>query len=577
MKVAITVDVRNSHEKYVTVEYLIRDIQADVLTLTFPTWSPGSYLIREYQAQIEYFQVHTTSGKALPSTKTSKCHWQIQTGANSQIRVTYKVYANELNVRGTYADHDVVFFNPTSTLFHINDHVQIPVTLKVITPSGWMTAYVPKPKRGTYTFSNFDDLYDAPFLTASSLVTQAFKLKGVEYIISCYGKFQKDIKTITKDLQKILEKEIAVFKSAPMKRYVFQVVFAPGAYGGLEHSASSTNMFDGALLTEKKEYQRFLSLLAHEHFHLWNVKRIRPVALGPFDYTKENYTHDLWIAEGVTSFYDDHFLLRADLFTLDEYLSLISENVNKLEANKNSRVNSISDSSYDAWIRFYRQNENSINTVVSYYLKGGLVSMLLDIKILHATKGKHSLDDVMFKLMQAHTRRPEKGITRSEFFDVVQEVSGLDMKTFERDFINGVTPLPLKQHFKLIGVDMKQMSKSDQYYMGIVLGQDGFKVVASAVAEDGPAFKSKLQPKDEIIAINDERIENVKQIDKHLKNKSVKILFARRGRIFEDTIQLIKHPRLPFTLKLNPKLSTQQKRLLSAFLRKRLSKKRISL
>lgn len=577
MKIAIKVDVRNSHEKYVAVEYLIRDIEDNTLTLTFPTWSPGSYLIREYQSQVESFGVQTISGKTLKHIKTSKCHWQIQTDTNSQIRVTYRVYANELNVRGTYADHDIVFFNPTSALFHIDKQIQIPVTLKVITPAGWMTAFAPKPTRGTYTFSNFDDLYDAPFLTASSLATQSFKLKGVEYILSCYGRFQKDIKTITKDLQRILEKEIAVFKSAPMKRYVFQVFFAPGAYGGLEHSASSTNMFDGSLLAERKEYQRFLSLLAHEHFHLWNVKRIRPVALGPFDYTQENYTQDLWIAEGITSFYDDHFLLRADLYTLDEYLTLISDNINKLQANKNSRVNSLSDSSYDAWIKFYRQNENSINTVVSYYLKGGLVSMLLDIKILEATKGQKSLDDVLFRLMQLYTRRPEKGITRREFFDTVQFVSGLDTKSFQRDFIDGVASIPWKSYFKLLGIDIKQTAKNDQYYMGVVLSQDGSKVIASAIAEDGPAFRSKLQPKDEIIAVNDERIETVKQLDKHLKNKSINVIFSRRGRVFEDTLNLIKHPHPPFTLKLNKKLSPQQKRLLSAFLRKRLTQRRTPL
>lgn len=569
MKISISLDIRNSHRKYLNVSYMISDIEEDHLVLAFPTWSPGSYLIREYQSQVESLEVKDANGKGLRCTKISKCQWRIATSKTSQIELTYRVYGNELNVRSFYADHEMVFCNPTSAMFHVEDRLDLPVSLRILSTKGWSMAYAPLASNGRYEFCNFDDLYDAPILCARQMAFEKFKVRGVDYVLAMAGTFQESSTKIAADLKALVEKEAQIFQGLPLKRYVFQVMFAPGAYGGLEHAFSSSNMFDGAQLADKKEYQKFLALLAHEHFHLWNVKRIRPVELGPFDYTTENYTRDLWIAEGVTSFYDDHILLRTGLYSLDEYLSVLSQNITRLESNKSVRVNSLEDSSFDAWIRFYRQNENSMNTVVSYYLKGGLISMILDILIIVKTKGRKNLDDVMLNLFRLYQKRPGKGISRDEFFEAATAVSGFDTRQFELDFIKGTKPADWRKYLSMIGVECAREIKKDTNYLGVVLSQSGSKVTVSGIAEDGPAFDSKLQPKDEILAIDEERIESTKQLDGHLKKKSLKILFARRGRVYEENITLSKHPQPPYTLKLKKKFSTEQKRNLKAFLRKK--------
>ena len=237
--------------------------------------------------------------------------------------------------------------------------------------------------------------------------------------------------------------------------YLFQIVFYKDGYGGLEHSFSSTNFFDGTRLDQKKSYQKFLSLLSHEHFHLWNVKRIRPQGLGPFDYSQEVYTKELWIAEGITSYYDDHFVYRAGIMSKEDYLQIITDNISHLENYKNSKVNSLSESSFDAWTRFYRQNENSINTVVSYYLKGGLVMMLLDFQIIQKSKGKKSFDNVMQDLYSLYKKRPETGITRDEFFAIVEKHTSQNMKTFVQSYIDGTTAISWQRGFNAFGIKMK--------------------------------------------------------------------------------------------------------------------------
>lgn len=559
MKTQIKVDLTEPQKKYLRVSYVMTGVAKTGLVMTFPTWSPGSYLIREYGAQVEYFQAKTGRGQALTVRKINKCQWKIAPSPDGHVVLNYAIYAGDLNVRGAYADHELVFFNAPAVFFHPEGQLSSPVELKITAPKAWSLILAKKIKAGTFFFNDFDELYDTPVLAAKKIETKTCRVRNTQYTFSFYGIYEKDLDKIVSDVRLILNEQIKVFHGHPCSHYVFQILSLPGQYGGLEHRSSSTNIFDGLKLTERKEYLKFLSLLSHEHFHLWNVKRIRPRALGPFDYTHETYTRELWIAEGITSYYDDHFVLRAGLCKPEEYLKTVADNLSRLLLNKAARVNSLSEASFDAWVRFYRPNENTLNTVVSYYLKGGLIAMYLDWLIIVATRGQKNLDHVMNELYRLYQKRPQEGITREEFFAVVERVSGRHFTGFVARYIDGVATVNWAKAFKSVGIQCTEKKNDKKNYLGLILTKKGEKVIVQNVAEDSPAFHSILQPQDEILALDDERLESEKNLDRYLRRKSLKVLFCRRGRVNETAIQLSAKKQGEVSLSLMKKLSPSQK------------------
>lgn len=569
MKIQILVDVKKPEQKYINIKYQCELAEkTDFIDLSFPVWTPGSYLVREYQSQVEAFEVYGHKGK-LDFEKMTKSKWRVYLKGQKNFQLRYKIYANDLSVRGVYSDHEMVFINSCSTFFYIDNGIHYPVSLKFDLNKEQKLALSKKVKSGKYNFDNFDELYDTPILIANALEKHSFKVGQTNFHLAIFGEYKVEQEKLIKDLKNILQKQMKMFKGHPCSDYLFQLIFHKNEFGGLEHSCSSTNIFDGTKLGQKKSYQRFLSLLSHEHFHLWNVKRIRPQALGPFDYSKENYTRELWIAEGVTSYYDDHFVFRSGSLSNMDYLNILSENIKRYENQKGSRVNSLSDSSFDAWIRFYRQNENSINTTVSYYLKGGLVMMLLDFAIIKETKAKNSLDDVMLALWKKYQKNPDTGISRDDFFKEVEKILGKSSKGFIRDYIDGVKKISWQNEFKDFGIDVKNLDKQDSYYLGVILKKTNSKVLIAKVMEDSPVYKSALQVDDEILAIDHIRIEKTSDIDVFLNKKKLHVIFARRGKVFETELILEKKKRFLCSLELKKKLTKEQKRFQEKFLRKK--------
>lgn len=568
MNISITLDIAKPEQKYLNVVYKISGLSGNSLTLTFPTWSPGSYLIRDFASQLESFSAHS-AGKAIAWEKTSKCHWLLHLKNQKAVTVSYRVYANELNVRGCYADSELVLINSPAAFVFPDDNSNLPLTLNIITAKSWDLDLAKKPKSGKYFFKSFDELFDTPIFSASKLDRLNFSAGKTKYTVSIWGNYNVDQKKLTQDIKKIVSAETRVFAENPCPEYHFQVLFIPDKYGGLEHSHSSTNIFDGAKLHNPGEYKKFLSLLAHEHFHLWNVKRVRPMALGPFDYTCENYTRDLWIAEGITSYYDDHTLFRTGFFAQNEYLKLLSDNITKLETQKAYRVNSLSEASFDAWIRFYKPTENSMNTTANYYLKGGLVMMLLDLYLIKYSRAKHCLDDVMSALYKFYQERPEIGITREEFFDqILKLVPDFPVTEFVAHFIDGTKAIAWSNVLGSFGIDVKKTKTSDAGFLGVILEQKGQKVFIKNIAEDSPAYKSILQPQDEIIAINNQRFDSLSQFDQFLKSPEITVLFSRLDKIHTCRIVTQKNNYHDYKLELRKKTRPEQKKYLNKFLRK---------
>lgn len=572
MDIAITVDFKNPHEKYVHIDYHITWDQptARDTVLVLPSWTPGSYLIRDFATHVETVQATGQQGKIIPFTKTSKSQWHFNTAGEHSLRVRYKIYAHDLSPRAVYSDHEVAFLNPTAALFYPEGGLTNAIRLKINIPPRWQISLAKRPHKNEYVFKNFDELYDTPILTSSCLEIRQFKVQKTQYELATFGPHHTDLNQVVADLRKIISKQIAIFGDNPCVRYVFQLLFVKNAYGGLEHCFSSTNFFDGlSLLNDKKKYLVLMALLSHEHFHLWNVKRVRPQALGPFDYTREAYTRELWIAEGITSHYDDHSLLRAGVFTPTEYLDVIAENIEKLEAGKGAQLNSLSDASFDAWIRYYRPNENSTNTSVSYYLKGGLVALLLDLTIIKHSRGRHNLDDVMRELYTRFKKNPHQGFTRDEFFAIAEGFAKVPLQDFIKKYIDGTSPIPWQSRLQEFGITFeKKQNHPESRFLGLTLKDVAGKVIIDKISEDSPGFHSILQSGDEIVALNNERIDSLKKMDVIDHVPKIKIVFARRGLIYNTELSAIQKPTTPKKLVISKKITSQQKKYLDLFLRR---------
>lgn len=578
MKIKALFDVRKPQQKHIVVEmnfsFSAAEIedQPDGVLLHYPSWVPGSYKYREFAKHVVDFEIVDATGKPVRYQKVSKNQWRVPARAASNFTVKYRVYSNALNVRGCYTDHRMVFTHMAPVFLHAQGFLETPVDVDFKLPKDWKVAFAKTIKGGKVQFKDFHELYDSPILACEQMDTASFKLGQTHVDLMCTGFYKKDIKEMAKDLQPILEKQIQAMGGHPCKRYVFQVMFEKGMYGGLEHMHSSSNVFDGFLLDDPKQYENLLGLLAHEHFHIWNVKRIRPEAFSEYDYGDEVYTEDLWMAEGITRYYDDHSLLRAGFTGVSRYLDVIAEMLTTVQNNKGYAVTSLSQSSFDAWIKFYRPDENAVNRIASYYTKGGLVMLYLDLMMIRDTDGKHSIDDVMKVLYKEYLDNPHKGVSRAHFFEVVERFWKKPTREFVKKYLDGTGKIPLKAVFEDFGVEFKEKQASKTPYLGISPKMEGSKVLIRSIHEDSPAFNSALQPDDEILAINGLRLENLDQASKLLDEKENLILFCRRSKVMSATVSLEMDERKVVNLSWQPH-TAKQKKLMQIFLRRQLGKK----
>ena len=277
----------------------------------------------------------------------------------------------------------------------------------------------------TYIAKDLDELIDCPIQIGNHDIIP-FRVSGIPHEYAIQGSGNYDINDIIIDTKKIINETMDIFGEIPYDHYTFFLFNRENGYGGLEHQNSCAMIRSKWKYKPRKDYLGFIGLMAHEFFHTYNVKRIRPTELGPFDYDRENYTTQLWIAEGITSYYDNHIPLRAGVINLDEYLEIISKDIKRLESIPGRKLQSISEASFDAWVKHYRPNENSVNTTISYYLKGSLIGLALDLSIRNYTNGKHSLDDV-FKILWKNYKKSGKGFTKDEFINICEKLANKNL------------------------------------------------------------------------------------------------------------------------------------------------------
>ncbi len=476
----------------------------EYVDLKMPVWTPGSYLIREFAKSVESFEAKS-GGSAVKAEKINKNTWRIHHGKRANVQVNYRVYAFELSVRTSFIDESHAFLSPTSIFLYPAGMIQTPSTVKIIPHPNWSKVSTGLPlvkgQPFTYTAADFDILFDSPIEVGNQDIF-AFDAAGVKHEVAMYGGGNYDKERLKIDMAKIVESSTAIFGENPNKYYVFIVHNTVQGGGGLEHLNSTVLGATRNAYSNPRGYQGFLRLVAHEYFHLWNVKRLRPVALGPFDYDNENYTTNLWIAEGFTSFYEPKLLLRSGITKEEEFVQTLLGSIGTVMNTPGAKINSAAASSFDAWINgAYRPNENSKNTFISYYTKGGVVGNLLDLEIAHATKGAKGLDDVL-KAMYEEGKRLKRGYTDAEFKAMAEKVGGMKLDAFWEKYVNGTADVEVTKYFAYAGIDVEVAAANPgRPYTGASVSM-GRGLTVSSISRNSPAWIAGLNVNDEILTVD---------------------------------------------------------------------------
>lgn len=505
-EISFSVSMEKPWTHLLDVEMTVKWDQMPAKTeLKMPVWTPGSYLIREYARHVQDFTAQNGTGNSLAWRKTSKNTWQVDTAGSKQFTASYRVYANELTVRTNELNDQHAFWNNAATLMFVKDQLSVGATVKVSPYSNWKVATgLPVVEGATNEFraSNFDVLYDSPF-EVSDFTELPFDVDGKRHRIVFSGKGNYDEKQVVSDVAKIVEQAYKIFGELPYENYTFIVNLRGG--GGLEHLNSTALQFNRFGFKPKNRYQGFLALVAHEYFHAFNVKRIRPDALGPFDYENENYTRLLWVAEGGTEYYSGLLLRRAGLISDREFLSAKASAIQALQARPGRLEQSLEESSFDAWIKYYRPDENAVNNQISYYDKGEIVNMMLDISIRTASSGTKSLDDVMRALYNDFYKKG-KNYTPADFQRICEAMAGKGLDDFFSKYVRGRSDIDYDAIIGGIGLFLKKATpNANKAYLGADLAEDAGRLTIRTVPSGTPAYDQGLNTGDQIVAVDGNR------------------------------------------------------------------------
>jgi predicted metalloprotease with PDZ domain len=515
-----TVYMPEPHTHYFEVEATIAEISTPIIDMKMPVWAPGSYLVREFARHVETVTA-TVDGKIIQPTKTTKNTWRITTNGVKTLKFNYRVYANELSVRTSCVNADHAYINGTSVFMFIDKQRNIPYQITIDKPAAWATISTALPlKTGTtYEAKDYDQLVDCP-IEIGNHTTFNFEASGTQHRVAMYGTGNYNVDMLKTDMAKITTAATNVIGENPNKTYDFIIHNLTIPSGGLEHMAATTLEVNRFTYAPLASYKQFLALVAHEYFHLWNVKRIRPIALGPFDYENENYTNLLWVSEGFTSYYEERIVQRAGFETNDEYLEYLAGTISGVENPPGARVQSANAASFDAWIKQYRPHENSNNTTISYYGKGEIIAAALDLIIINNTKGTKSLDDVMRLLYNEYYKKQNRGFTDEEFKQAVATIAGSSVDEFFAKYVIGTERIDFKTYLAYAGLDFKTKANLTTPYLGASMVDAGGKLMVKNVMRGTSAYDSGLNSDDEIIAIDNYRV-NQDKFTKYFNAKKV--------------------------------------------------------
>lgn len=508
MRLSYLLEMENPESHFFKVTMNVEDYSEESMSVTMPAWTPGSYEILDFSRHVRKIKAVNSAGESIELSKRDKSTWKLSNGKSRDIRITYEVFAHDLSVHTSHLDSSHGYLNGTNIFLYIEGYKDQTAELTIKPWKDWkVSTGLEKVGDFKYRATNFDILVDSP-IEIGTHRSLFFNVDGKEHEIVLYGHGNENEDKIKSDIQKIVESFLKIFGHLPYKRYVFifHLLSEEDSGGGLEHLNSTTIDVDRFIFSPFESYKKFLNVVSHEYFHLWNVKRIRPAELGPFNYKEENYTSLLWMAEGFTNYYGRMMLLRSGLISQKDFFKHFMETVRFYEMQPGRLNTSAYESSFDSWIKLYRPGPNNFNSYISYYTKGDMLGFLLNVRIIEATKGQKSLDDLYRHLYDKYNK-DGKGYTEKDLLLALKEITGMDFTDFYTRFIKSTEPIDFQSELDKLGVVLKKIFKdADEFpegspYMGSIF-RNGSKNTVETVIEGSPAFKAGLSPGDEVVAIN---------------------------------------------------------------------------
>ena len=522
---------------YVEIEMDIDHFEGESIDLKMPVWTPGSYLVREFARHVEGFSA-SADGHPAYFEKVSKNTWRVE-NPQKKLKIRYRVYGFEISVRTNFIDADHAFISPAGTFMYPDGHLDHPSTVLINLPEKWKQVSTGLTKAATddfrYTADSFDVLFDSPIEIGNQDIWY-FNAANVTHEFAMVGGGSYNKQQLTEDIQKIVEEETQIWGENPNTNYVFITHNYQNGGGGLEHLNSTVLGASRNAYKMDAAYKNFLSLVAHEYFHLWHVKRLRPKALGPFDYDRENYTEGLWIMEGFTAYYDNLIIRRCGFFSAKEYFNALANEFHLVYNRAGHRIQSAAQASFDTWIKQYRPDENSINSSISYYNKGAMLAVALDIYIITQTQGTQRLDHVLRAAYDLFYKKEQRGFEEYEFQQLAEKVTGIDLsEIFEA--AHGTDELDYSRFFAAVGYELIDLNKdSRDLSLGIRYQEQEGRILVKNVERGSAAWDAGVNVNDELIAVNGNRLDVAGKemefmLDQASEDDIIDLLVARDGRI----------------------------------------------
>lgn len=568
----------DQHNRNYLVVTAVLEPTGNVTELMLPVWTPGSYLVREYSRHIDSFFVSDESNQPLDWKKTKKNRWEIESKEAKKIKISYRLYCNDLSVRTNFVDGEFALVNGAATFVTIPENRKMVHKVKLELPNRWnrsATSLQQGEGKHEYLANSYDELVDSP-IVAGNISVHPFVVSDVPHqLVNIGDSTAWDGAAAASDLKKMVLAHHEMWQIVPYKKYLFLNVICDRG-GGLEHDNSTVMMTGAWTYRVKDRYTNWLSLASHEFFHTWNIRRLRPKALVNYDYENEVYTPSLWIGEGITSYYEDLFLVRCGLMSKKEFLKRLNNNIESVQTRPGRLKQSLRASSFDTWIKFYRPSANSSDTQVSYYSKGAVVGFLLDVEIRKATRGEKSLDDVMRKM---YGRYSKTGYTEDEFRNVVSDVAGIQLEEFFHRNVDSADELDFENAKLLLGLkfphdedkqedaekesdeaneanpsneaDSEEKASSTETNERTENVEDeektgepvwlGFRLSGNSIRSiraESPAEQAGLNNGDELLAIDGYRIQGKlnERLEQYNVGNSLELLISRRQKIMKRTI-----------------------------------------
>jgi predicted metalloprotease with PDZ domain len=550
MRYRVSMPEPHSHLFEVEVE-VERPGAAPVLAL--PVWTPGSYLVREFSRHLEGLAADDGAGRRLPVARLDKHRFRVEAEGAGRVRVRYRVYANEPSVRTAHLDGRHGYFNGANLFLYVEGRLSEPVELEVAAPPGWHVSTALEGGPARFRARDYDELADSP-VEAGTHAVESFDALGRRHEVAVVGRGHLDLPRFVADLRRVVEHLGGLMGGLPYERYLFIVHLGDRRRGGLEHERSTTLDVARTAFFPREAYEETLALAAHEFLHLWNVKRLRPAALVPYDYAREQYTRLLWWFEGATSYYDRLALVRAGIGDPRRYLRHLGEEWTALLRQPGARKMSLEEASLIAWVKYYRPDENTPNSAVSYYQKGELVAWSLDLALRRAG---HSLDALLRELVRRHGRDglPEDGVERAaaellgeaearKFFD--RWVRGTEELVPDLDLVGLVGRRRAAQSLEDKGGTPPRRDGEETVpgWLGAELPAGG-KLAVRSVREGSPAHRAGLYAEDEIVAEGGFRVDRAALWDRMRQvgpGGTLRLAVFRRDELVEVEVELGKPP-----------------------------------